>query len=205
MASKENSLSQIDEEDNFSNLNWKMHSQTIDKKEGNLKKMKEIKLSVASARKKKNEDEEIDDEEKKNDENKKSKKENETRNNNIDFQIAGFHQDKKNQNVSLISSADEAKFNRLKTNIVENYDIFIIYYMKILNVLFAALTIFFVIYDSIINTNNIDEMDAFLKENLVFNHTKISSGRLYLEAVLYKYLRSNTSPRYPSIIKIIRR
>ena len=75
MASKENSLSQIDEEDNFSNLNWKMHSQTIDKKEGNLKKMKEIKLSVASARKKKNEDEEIDDEEKKNDENKKSKKE----------------------------------------------------------------------------------------------------------------------------------
>ena len=104
--------------------------------------MKEIKLSVASARKKKNEDEEIDDEEKKNDENKKSKKENETRNNNIDFQIAGFHQDKKNQNVSLISSADEAKFNRLKTNIVENYDIFIIYYMKILNVLFAALTIF---------------------------------------------------------------
>ena len=189
MASKENSLSQIDEEDNFSNLNWKMHSQTIDKKEGNLKKMKEIKLSVASARKKKNEDEEIDDEEKKNDENKKSKKENETRNNNLDFQIAGFHQDKKNQNVSLISSADEAKFNRLKTNIVENYDIFIIYYMKILNVLFAALTIFFVIYDSIINTNNIDEMDAFLKENLVFNHTKISSGRLYLEAALYKYLR----------------
>ena len=35
MASKENSLSQIDEEDNFSKLNWKINSQTIDKKENN--------------------------------------------------------------------------------------------------------------------------------------------------------------------------
>ena len=49
------------------------NNQSIHIKEGNLKKMKEIKLSVASARKKKNEDEEIDDEEKKNDENKKIK------------------------------------------------------------------------------------------------------------------------------------
>ena len=63
--------------------------------------------------------------------------------------------------------------------------------MKILNILFAALTIFFVIYDSIINTNNIEEMDAFLKENLVFNHTKISAGRIYLEAILYKYMEDN--------------
>jgi len=63
--------------------------------------------------------------------------------------------------------------------------------MKILNILFAALTIFFVIYDSIINTNNIDNMDSFLKENLVFNHTKISAGRIYLEAILYKFLEDD--------------
>ena len=190
ITSKENSLSQIDEEDNFSKLNWKISSQTIEKKEGgNMKKMKEIKLSVISAKKKNENDEDDEDEEKKNEENKKEKKENDSRNNNLDLQIAGFHPDKKNQNVIQISSADEAKFNRIKTNIVQNSDTFIICYMKILNVLFAALTIFFVIYDSIINTNNIEKMDKFLTENLVFNHTKISSGRIYLEAVLYKYMR----------------
>ena len=192
LTSKENSLSQIDEEDNFSKLNWKISSQTIDKRDGgNLKKMKEIKLSVISAKKKnENENEEDDeDEEKRNDENKKDKKENESRNNNVGFQITGFHPDKKIQNVIQISSADEAKFNRIKTSIVQNSDTFIICYMKILNVLFAALTIFFVIYDSIINTNNIEKMDKFLTENLVFNHTKISSGRIYLEAVLYKYMK----------------
>ena len=191
ITSKENSLSQIDEEDNFSKLNWKIHSQTIDKKDNNFKKMKEIKLSVTSARNKKveNENEESMDEEKKNEENKKEKKDNETKNNNPDVQLTGFHQDKKNQNFTQISSSDEAKFNRLKTNIVENSDTFIICYMKILNVLFVALTIFFVIYDSIINTNNIDDMDSFLNENLVFNHTKISSGRIYLEAILYKYMK----------------
>ena len=190
ITSKENSLSQIDEEDNFSKLNWKISSQTIEKKDGiNMKKMKEIKLSVISAKKKNENDEDDEDEEKKNDENRKDKKENESRNNNNDLQIMGFHPEKKNQNVIQISSADEAKFNRIKTSIVQNSDTFIICYMKILNVLFAALTIFFVIYDSIINTNNIEKMDKFLTENLVFNHTKISSGRIYLEAVLYKYMR----------------
>ena len=187
MASKENSLSQIDEEDNFSKLNWKIHSQTIDKKDNNYKKMKEIKLSVTSQKNKKNENEESEEDEKKNDENKKEKKD-DSRNNNADIPVPGFHQDKKNQNITQVSSADEAKFNRLKTSIVENSDTFIISCAKILNVLFVALTIFFVIYDSIINTNNIDDMDAFLNENLVFNHTKISAGRIYLEAILYKYM-----------------
>ena len=191
IASKENSLSQIDEEDNFSKLNWKMNSQTMEKKESNYKKMKEIKLSCTSLKNKKKEDEESGDEEKKNDENKKEKKENDSRNNNIDIPIVGFHQEKKNKNESQVSSADEAKFNRLKTSIIENSDTFIIFYMKILNILFAALTIFFVIYDSIINTNNIDNMDSFLKENLVFNHTKISAGRIYLEAILYKFLEDD--------------
>ena len=189
--SKENSLSQIDEEDNFSKLNWKIHSQTIDKKDNNLKKMKEIKLSYTSAKIKKNENEESMSEEKKNEENKKEKKENESNNNNINFQITGFHQDKKKENITQISSADEAKFNRLKTNIVENADTFITFYMKILNILFVALTIFFVIYDSIINTNNLEDMDKFLTENLVFNHTKISAGRIYLEAILYKYMEDD--------------
>ena len=93
---KENSLTQIDEEDNISNLNWKISSQTNEKKdEGNMKKVKEIKLSVISDMKKKQNDAAEED-----DENKKEKKENENKNNNIDLQIAGFN---KNQNVIQIS------------------------------------------------------------------------------------------------------
>ena len=179
---KENSLTQIDEEDNISNLNWKISSQTNEKKdEGNMKKVKEIKLSVISDMKKKQNDAAEED-----DENKKEKKENENKNNNIDLQIAGFN---KNQNVIQISSADEAKYNSIKTKIVQNTDTFIICYMKIMNVLFAILTIFFIIYDSIKNRKNIEKMDKFLKENLVFNHTKITAGRIYLEAVFYKYMK----------------
>ena len=179
---KENSLTQIDEEDNISNLNWKISSQTNEKKdEGNMKKVKEIKLSVISDMKKKQNDAAEED-----DENKKEKKENENKNNNIDLQIAGFN---KNQNVIQISSADEAKYNSIKTKIVQNTDTFTLRYMKTMNVLFAILTIFFIIYDSIKNRKNIEKMDKFLKENLVFNHTKITAGRIYLEAVFYKYMK----------------
>ena len=93
---KENSLTQIDEEDNISNLNWKISLQTNEKKdEGNMKKVKEIKLSVISDMKKKQNDAAEED-----DENKKEKKENDNKNNNIDLQIAGFN---KNQNVIQIS------------------------------------------------------------------------------------------------------
>ena len=93
---KENSLSQIDEEDNISNLNWKISSQTNEKKEDvNLKKVKEIKLSVISEMRKKQNGEGDED-----DENKKEKKENDNKNNNIDLQIAGFN---KNQNAIQIS------------------------------------------------------------------------------------------------------
>ena len=77
---KENSLSQIDEEDNISNLNWKISSQTNEKKEDvNLNKVKEIKLSVISEMRKKQNGEADED-----DENKKEKKENDNKNNNIE-------------------------------------------------------------------------------------------------------------------------
>ena len=187
ITSKENSYSQLDEDEDVSNINWGLSSKTLDKKD-NIKKKKEIKLSIASAKNKKKENEENTDD--KNDENKKEKKDFDSRNN-LNLHIPGFYQDKKNQDDNQVSSADEAKFNRLKNNIVENSDTFIIFYMKILNVLFALLTIFFVIYDSITNTNNINNMDDFLKENLIFNHTKISAGRIYLEAAFFKFMIEN--------------
>jgi hypothetical protein len=194
--SKDNSLSNLDEDENFSRLNWRAATLTIDKKE--IKKMKEIKLSVDSVKGQNEEnkdDELIDDEKKENkddesgrEENKKNRNEDNNKSFNMGM-VGSGRQRKKSMNALEIASADEAKYNRLKKNIVDNQETFIIFYMKLLNLVFALLTIFFIIYDSIINKKNMVNLDKFLNENLIFNHSKISAGMLYVESNLYKYLR----------------
>ena len=198
MNSKENSLSNFDEDERFSRLNWRATTLAIDKKD--IKKKKEIKLSIDSIKNNNNinnnnENDIIEGEPKKeNNENEnisnnevKNKKEENMKMNSINFQMVGSNREKKNSiNFVQIASADEAKFNRLKKNIIDNQETFIIFYMKLLNLFFAILSTFFIIYDSIINKNNISKMDKYLNENLIFNHTKISAGMLYLESNLYK-------------------
>ena len=203
LNSNENSLSNFDEDEGFSRLNWRATTLTIDKKE--IKKKKEIKISIDSIRNKNmnnNEDDLIEADEKKEnkneenlsnkDENKKNNKEDNINVNSFNVQMVGSgRESKKNVNLVQIASADEAKFNRLKKNIVDNQETFIIFYMKLLNLLFVLLSIFFIVYDSIINTNNIEKMDKFLNENLIANHSKFSAGILYLEANIYKCLRDD--------------
>ena len=199
MNSKENSLSNFDEDEQFSRLKWRATTLTIDKKE--IKKKKEIKLSIDSIKDKnaQNENDLIEGEGKKegkeeenpnnNEENKKNKKEEDINMKSFNMRMVGSEKaNKNNLNVLQIASADEAKFNRLKKNVVDNEETFIIFYMKLLNLVFAVLSIFFIIYDSIINKNNIGQMDKFLNENLIFNHSKISAGMLYLESIFYKYI-----------------
>ena len=198
--SKENSLSNFDEDEHFSRLKWRATTITIDKKE--IKKKKEIKLSIDSIKEKNNRNNEndlIEGEEKKEnnednpdnnniDDNKKIKENANINSFNMRMFEAGRENKKNENNLLQIASADEAKFNRLKKNIVDNEETFIIFYMKLINLIFALLSIFFIIYDSIINKNNIENMDKFLNENLIFNHSKISVGMLYLESTFYKYL-----------------
>ena len=164
--------------------------------------MKEIKLSIDSVRNKNvenNENDLIDADDKKENkdggnisnknENKQNKNEENMQNQSFNMGMVGSgKQIIKNMNMLEIASADEAKFNRLKKYIVDNGETFIIFYMKLLNLIFALLTIFFIVYDSIINKNNIVNMDKFLNDNLIFNHTKISAGILFIESNIYKYL-----------------
>jgi len=211
MYSKDPSLSNIEDDDeHFSRLNWKATTltMTIDKRE--LKKKKEIKMPVDSLIKKKknannnnNEDELIEEEGKKVNEdisnkdvnNEDKKNENINGNGNINansfnnIQMGSGKEAKKNNEIFQIASADEAKYNRLKKNIVDNQGTYIIFYMKLLNALFALLSIFFIVYDSIINKNNIVNLNKYLMENLIFNHSKISSGVLYLHSIFYKFAR----------------
>ena len=120
----------------------------------------------------------------------KEKKEKDiTANNNLDFHLEGFKPDKKNQNK--ISLVDESKFNRLKINIIKNSDTSIIFYLKLFSIFFIIFSIALIIYDSIVNKNNLNDMDEFLTRNLIFNHTKISSGKIFLEAEFFKFMIEN--------------
>ena len=200
IMSKDNSMSNFDDEENFSALNFKATTLTIDRKE--VKKKKEIKLSVdneknkKNEREKENEDDLIDEEEKmdniENNENPKVESENQNQNQNrktFNKPVGSGKESKKNNDIFQIASSDEAKYNRLKAKIIENEDTFVIFYMRLLNVLFLLLSIFFIIYDSIINKHNMINLDKYLNENLLFNHSKISAGILYLESNFYKYAR----------------
>ena len=198
LMSKDYSMSNIDDDENFSALNFKATTLTIDRKE--VKKKKEIKLSVERAtnkkneREKENEDDLIDEEEKidniENNENQKIESENQNQNKkSFNKPMGSGKESKKNNDTFQIASSDEAKYNRLKAKIVENQDTFVIFYMRLLNFLFLLLSIFFIIYDSIINKRNMVNLDKYLNENLLFNHSKISAGILYLESNFYKYAR----------------
>ena len=193
IMSKDNSMSNVDDEENFSALNFKATTLTIDRKE--VKKKKEIKLSVGKSSNKKIEkenDDELIEEEEKADNNEKIENENEIQNQNrksFNRPIGSGKESKKNDDMFQIASSDEAKYNRLKAKIVDNEDTFVIFYMRLLNVLFLLLSIFFIIYDSIINKNNMVNLDKYLNGNLLFNHSKISTGILYLESNFYKWAR----------------
>ena len=207
MYSKDPSLSNVEEDDeHFSRLNWRATTLTMTVEKKELKKKKEIKMTVDSIKKKKNnvnnnnnEDDLIDEEGKKekedlsnkdvNNENKKNENENINFNSFNNNQTGSGKEAKKNNEIFQIASADEAKYNRLKKNIVDNQGTYIIFYMKLLNYVFALLSIFFIVYDSIINKNNIANLNKYLMDNLIFNHSKISSGILYLESIFYKFTR----------------
>ena len=191
MNSKENSMSNIDEDEHFSQLKWRVSIPTIDKKE--IKKKKEIKIATDSMKDKNNIENDLieggEKKENKEDNNESNREVNrKKKEGSFNMNIGGVSEKKQNINSLQIASADEAKFNRLKKNVVDNEESFVIFYMKLLNLIFAVLSIFFIIYDSIINKQNFEKMDKFLNENLIFNHSKIAAGILYLDANFYKFV-----------------
>ena len=129
-----------------------------------------------------------------NNENKKIETENQNKNKkSFNKPMGSGKESKKNNDMFQLASSDEAKYNRLKSKIIENADTFVIFYMRLLNVLFLLLSIFFIIYDSIINKHNMINLDKYLNENLLFNHSKISSGILYLESNFFNTTQCSSS------------
>ena len=97
----------------------------------------------------------------------------------------------KSEDSSILTkiSVEMAGFNRLKGFILSKKETANIKLMKALVILYGVVSIAFLVYDSIQNKDNLNDMGEYLKENLYFNHSKIAVAILYFSGLNLKWLR----------------
>ena len=97
----------------------------------------------------------------------------------------------KSEDSSLLTkiSVEMAGFNRLKGFILNKKETSNVRLMRILTVVYGLITIAFLVYDSILNKNNLNDMGEYLKENLYFNHSKIAVAILYFSGLNLKWYK----------------
>ena len=97
----------------------------------------------------------------------------------------------KSEDSSLLTkiSVEMAGFNRLKTFILNKKETADVRLMKILSFVYGLITIAFLVYDSIQNKDNLNDMGEYLKENLYFNHSKIAVAILYFSGLNLKWFK----------------
>ena len=97
----------------------------------------------------------------------------------------------KSEDSSLLTkiSVEMAGFNRLKTFILNKKETSDVRLMKILSFVYGLITIAFLVYDSIQNKDNLNDMGEYLKENLYFNHSKIAVAILYFSGLNLKWFK----------------
>ena len=107
----------------------------------------------------------------------------------------------KSEDSSILTkiSVEMAGFNRLKGFILSKRETYNVRLMKILVLCYGIVSIAFLVYDSIQNKDNLNDMGEYLKENLYFNHSKIAVAILYFSGLNLKWLRdgyidSNSCP-----------
>ena len=97
----------------------------------------------------------------------------------------------KSEDSSILTkiSVEMAGFNRLKGFILSKKETSNIKLMKVLVICYGVISIAFLVYDSIQNKDNLNDMGEYLKENLYFNHSKIAVAILYFSGLNLKWLR----------------
>ena len=97
----------------------------------------------------------------------------------------------KSEDSSLLTkiSVEMAGFNRLKGFILNKRETSNVRLMKILSIVYGIIAIIFLVYDSIQNKNNLNDMGEYLKENLYFNHSKIAVAILYFSGLNLKWFK----------------
>ena len=148
---------------------------------------KQIKLKVGGDRGSENKgllEDKKDDEEKKEDENGEEKKD-------LEQQPANDFSKPSSSPSSVLtkSSIDSASFNKLKNGILEKKEVSSIKIMKYLCLAFGAFTILLIVLNSNSIENNFSDLDEYLRQNLFFNHSKISVSCVYLSTVNLKWVK----------------
>ena len=98
---------------------------------------------------------------------------------------------KSSDKISVFTKAsiESAGFNKLKTGILNKRETSTVRLMKVLTFAFGAATIGFIVFDSVRNKNNLNDMGEYLKENLYFNHSKIAVCSLYFAGLNLKWIK----------------
>ena len=97
----------------------------------------------------------------------------------------------KSEDSSLLTkiSVEMAGFNRLKGFILNKKETSNVRLMRMLSIIYGLITIAFLVYDSIQNKDNLNDMGEYLKENLYFNHSKIAVAILYFSGLNLKWFK----------------
>ena len=89
---------------------------------------------------------------------------------------------KSNKELTIDSQfiKEDRGFNKIKLNIIKSKEGLQIKIIKVYNLIFAAITITFIICDYTIFKSNFKKIENIVSDNALFNMTKISIGVLYL-------------------------
>ena len=111
-----------------------------------------------------------------------------------------YEDNKKEENQNINSNKEEEdliehksniidnKFNRIKLDIINNTEIFIIKSMKFLSIIFLVISVFFMILNELLVKNNFTNLYIFLQHNIFFNITKMNVGSVYIALVNIKWI-----------------
>jgi len=106
--------------------------------------------------------------------------------NEIDFNISSNP-----SSILTQSSIESSEFIKLKNEIINKNDFLYIRLMKYLYFLFIAINILLLFFDFYLSKNSITSMIKFLSENMVFIHTKICCGGIYLNSMNIKFIKES--------------
>ena len=87
------------------------------------------------------------------------------------------------------SNSESSEFNKLKKDIIDKKDSLYFKLMKYLSYIIIIINIIFITYDYFYSTKKINSMIKFLKENLYFTQSKISTACIYNTASFLEMIK----------------
>ena len=144
-----------------------------------------------------------------NEENLENNKDNQLNNNVSDKDENLIYENKMPRSNTLREqlNIDSAGFNKLKNGIINKKDSIQIIFMKYVSLIFVIITVILAIYDYSSSNKLYLDLVQYLKENLIFTHSKIIMSCIYISSInikwlKYKYIDEDSCPKNCTIFYI---